>query len=477
MNRSAITIALVLALATTAETATAQAAGQSTHADVSNMAAPVAPGTQDASVTKRKPSSAPLAPLARRLAQHGVYLRVNLIDQYAGNTTGGVAQGHTNVGQFNFGADIDLARAMNITGGSFHVTVYRDYGHGLNHDVSGTFTKQQYIYKNEFNRLHLGLFAYEQKLLDNRLDIIVGRLGTTSYYAHLATNCQFQAGVHCGVPRVVNAEAGYSLLPSATWGGNVRYRPTPDTYVETGVYEVNPTTSSSNGMDFSIADATGVTVPFELGWARTNLATTRYPFELKFGGYVSTAPRNDPYYNVAGRSRGLYGGSARQVNGNRDGIYLMGDRVIWRPDPLRTENINLFGAIVQQLEQQEIMRQQIYGGFVWTGPFRHRPQDTIGFSASYFNLAPREVEYLRDARIKAGGSGTNNPHEFTFELNYGWQVARGIELMPNVQYIIHPDNSGIPKTPVLPKNMLVFGMNLKVNLGSVLGFVRPPANP
>jgi porin len=474
MNRSAITIALVLALATTAETATAQAAGQSAHAGVSDM---VAPGTQDASVTKRKPSSAPLAPLARRLAQHGVYLRANLIDQYAGNTTGGVAQGHTNVGQFNFGADIDLARAMNITGGSFHVTVYRDYGHGLNHDVSGTFTKQQYIYKNEFNRLHLGLFAYEQKLLDNRLDIIVGRLGTTSYYAHLATNCQFQAGVHCGVPRVVNAEAGYSLLPSATWGGNVRYRPTPDTYVETGVYEVNPTTSSSNGMDFSIADATGVTVPFELGWARTNLATTRYPFELKFGGYVSTAPRNDPYYNVAGRSRGLYGGSARQVNGNRDGIYLMGDRVIWRPDPLRTENINLFGGIVQQLEQQEIMRQQIYGGFVWTGPFRHRPQDTVGFSASYFNLAPREVEYLRDARIKAGGSGTNNPHEFTFELNYGWQVARGIELMPNVQYIIHPDNSGIPKTPVLPKNMLVFGMNLKVNLGSVLGFVRPPANP
>ena len=474
MNRSAITIALVLALATTAETATAQAAGQSAHAGVSDM---VAPGTQDASVTKRKPSSAPLAPLARRLAQHGVYLRANLIDQYAGNTTGGVAQGHTNVGQFNFGADIDLARAMNITGGSFHVTVYRDYGHGLNHDVSGTFTKQQYIYKNEFNRLHLGLFAYEQKLLDNRLDIIVGRLGTTSYYAHLATNCRFQAGVHCGVPRVVNAEAGYSLLPSATWGGNVRYRPTPDTYAETGVYEVNPTTSSSNGMDFSIADATGVTVPFELGWARTNLATTRYPFELKFGGYVSTAPRNDPYYNVAGRSRGLYGGSARQVNGNRDGIYLMGDRVIWRPDPLRTENINLFGGIVQQLEQQEIMRQQIYGGFVWTGPFRHRPQDTIGFSASYFNLAPREVEYLRDARIKAGGSGTNNPHEFTFELNYGWQVARGIELMPNVQYIIHPDNSGIPKTPVLPKNMLVFGMNLKVNLGSVLGFVRPPANP
>lgn len=473
MIRSAINIAIVLALAATAANASAQVTDPSTHADTTT---PSVPGANATAVAKPKPSG-PLAPLAGRLAEHGVYLRANLINQYADSTTGGVEQGHTNVGQFNIGADIDLSKTMGITGGSFHFTVYRDYGHGLNHDVTGTFTKQQNIYKNEFNRFHLGLFAYEQKLLDNRLDIIVGRLGTTSYYAHLAPNCQFQAGVHCGVPRLVNAEAGYSLLPSATWGANVRYKPTAHTYVEAGVYEVNPTTSSTNGMDFSIADANGITVPFELGWAKTNLATTRYPFELKLGGYVSTAPRNDPYYNVAGRSRALYGGTARQVNGNRDGIYLMGDRVVWRPDPLRTENINLFGGIVQQLEQQEIMRQQIYGGFVWTGPFLHRPRDTVGFSASYFNLAPREVEYLRDARIKAGGTGTNSPHEFTFELNYGWQVARGIELMPNVQYIVHPDNSGRPNTPVLPKNMLVFGMNLQVNFGNALGFMRPPTTP
>ncbi|WP_426700045.1 carbohydrate porin [Rhodanobacter sp. Col0626] len=474
MNRSAINIALVFALAATAATVPVQANDQSAHTDVNTTAAPSLQGTQVTAAAKPKRPPGPLAPLAKRLAQHGVYLRANLVNQYADATTGGVEQGHTNVGQFNIGADVDLDKAWGLSGGSFHFTVYRDYGHGLNHDLSGTFTKQQYIYKNEYTRWHLGLFAYEQKALDGKLDIVVGRLGTTSYYAHLVTNCQFQAGTVCGVPRLINSEAGYSLLPSATWAVNVRYRPTPHTYVESGVYEVNPTTSASNGLDFSIANANGITVPVEFGYAKTDLATTRYPFELKIGGYVSTAPRSDPYYNTKGQSRGLYGGVARQVNGSRDGIYLMGDRVVWRPDPSRNENINVFAGVSQQLEQTEIMRQQIYGGFVWTGPFRSRSRDTIGFSASYFNLAPREVEYLRDARIKAGGSGSNNPREMVYELNYGLQVARGIELMPNVQYIVHPDNSGIPKTPVLPKNLFAFGLNLKINLGGALGFMSAP---
>lgn len=466
MHRHAIRLAVLSVLA---------AGAVPVHA--ADAASPAVDATTTATAhhpAKKKKAKGPLAPLARRLADHGIYLRANLVDQYADAKNGGVKQGHTNVGQFNIGADIDLAKAWGLTGGSFHFTVYRDYGHGLNHDLSGTFVKQQYIYKNEYTRWHLGLFAYEQKLLDDRLDIIVGRLGTTSYYAHLVTNCQFQAGVHCGVPRIVNSEGGFALLPSATWGANVKYKTSPHTYLETGVYEVNPTTSASNGLDFSIADSTGITVPVEFGYAKTNLATTRYPFELKVGGYVSTAPRSDPYYNTKGLSRGLYGGSARQVNSSRAGVYLMGDRVVWRPDPSRDENLNVFAGVVQQLEETEIMRQQVYGGFVWTGPFQARPHDTVGLSISYFNLTPREVAYLRDARIKAGGSGTNNAHEVTYELNYGWQVARGIELMPNVQYIVHPDNSGIAKTPVLPRNLFAVGVNLKINLGSALGFMSMP---
>lgn len=471
-NITVISLALATSLAAVGSSRAATPALDLSILSNGNAVAAAKPVPADAA-TKNPKSKGPFSPLAKRLADDGIYLRANLVNQYADATTGGVIQGHTNVGQFNVGADIDLGKMWGVTGGSFHFTVYRDYGNGLNHDLSGTFFKQQYIYKNQYTRWHLGLFAYEQKALDDRLDVIVGRLGATSYYGHLVTNCQFQAGVMCG-PRELSAQSGLSLMPSATWGANVRYRPTPHTYVETGAFEVNPTTSASNGLHFSIADSTGITVPFEVGYAKTNLATVRYPFELKVGGFVSTAPRTDPFYNTAGLSRGLHGGSGRVVNGNRDGIYVMGDRVVWRPDPLRNERITAFGGIVHQLEETEIMRQQIYAGLVWTGPFRNRPADTIGFLASSFELTPREVKYLRDARIKAGGSGSNNPHEVTFELNYGLQVARGVMLMPNVQYTIHPDNSGIPKTRVLPKNLFVLGLDLNINLGKALGFIRQP---
>jgi len=473
-NIAVIFLALAALLAAAGGSRAATPATDSPTTSIGDAVAIAKPVAAD-TAAKKSGSKGPLAPLARRLADQGIYLRANLVNQYADATTGGVTQGHTNVGQFNVGADIDLGRMWGVTGGSFHFTVYRDYGNGLNHDLSGTFFKQQYIYKNQYPRWHLGLFAYEQKALDDRLDIVVGRLGATSYYGHLVTNCQFQAGVMCG-PRELSAEAGLSLMPSATWGTNVRYRPTPHTYVEAGVFEVNPTTSASNGLDFSIADSTGVTVPFEVGYAKTNLATVRYPFELKIGGFVSNAPRTDPFYNAAGLSRGLHGGSGREVDSKRDGVYLMGDRVLWRPNPLRDERITAFAGIVQQLEETEIMRQQIYTGLVWTGPFGGRPHDTIGLLASYFELTPREVEYLRDARIKAGGSGSNNPRETTFELNYGVQLMRGVVLMPNVQYTIHPDNSGIPKTRVLPKNLFVLGLDLNINLGKALGFIGQPRN-
>ncbi|MEA3177264.1 MAG: porin [Gammaproteobacteria bacterium] len=412
-------------------------------------------------------------PFARYLLDKGINLRGALIDQYARNPTGGVREGSANVGQFNIGLDLNLGKLVGLDGGSFHITEYRDYGNSFNQDVSGTFTKQQYIYKNPFPQWHLGLFAYEQKLLNDRLDILIGRLGTTTFYGHLTTNCHFVSGNLCGEPRIIVSEAGFSLLPSATWGTNIKFRPTAHTYVETGIFEVNPTTSASNGVHFSTADATGYTVPVELAWTNTDATATRYPFELKTGAYVSTAPLTDPYFNTLGLSRALHGGTARKADEpDRKGVYVMGDRAIWRPDPSGRESISVFAGAVQQLEAAEIARQQIYTGFIWTAPFKHRLQDTLGVSVSEFALTPGEQAYLRDARLKAGGTGSNAIHQIDYDVTYTWHVARGVELMPSIQYLMHPDNSTIPNTRVLPKNLLVWALGLRMDLGYIAGFPK-----
>jgi porin len=93
-------------------------------------------------------------------------------------------------------------------------------------------------------------------------------------------------------------------------------------------------------------------------------------------------------------------------------------------------------------------------------------------SVSQFELTPGERYYLRDARIKAGGSGTNAAHQLAYEVAYSWHLARGVELMPSVQYIQHPDNSTIPKTTTVPENLLVYGVGIRMDLGYMAGFMR-----
>ena len=161
------------------------------------------------------------------------------------------------------------------------------------------------------------------------------------------------------------------------------------------------------------------------------------------------------------------------VDANRTGLYLLGDRVVWRPDAAGSQNLNVFGGVVQPLELQETIRRQVFGGAVLTGTFAGRPRDTIGFSTTYLQLTPREVEFLRDARLRAGGVGVNDSNEFAFELNYGIEIVPHLKLMPNVQYVVNPDNSAIPRTPVLPKNLLTFGLALNFGFSSFLGFAGP----
>jgi porin len=60
-------------------------------------------------------------------------------------------------------------------------------------------------------------------------------------------------------------------------------------------------------------------------------------------------------------------------------------------------------------------------------------------------------------------------------MDYSALVYRGVRLSPNVQYVVNPDNSAIPKISYVPKNALIFGLKLTVNVAAVLGLPQAPA--
>lgn len=467
MNRHlmATTVALTLALADASAFAQAPAPADT----------PQAPSLHTSEMlpkqaTDDRSSGGPLASVGQALADDGITFRSKLDDEYARNVTGGANQGSTNVGQIFVGADVDFDRLVGWSGASLHVTGYRDYGVGMSKHVTGTFFKQQGIYKNEYPEYHLGLVSLEQKLLDGDLDLLVGRLGTTNLYGQLDTNCYFQSGATCGVPTVLNSESGFGLLPSATWGGNVKYYFTKEVYAQAGAFEVNPTVAPSNGTNWTTDGATGVTVPFEIGYQDANFNKTQYPTEIKIGYYASTPPLTDLYYNAKGTSAVLAGGKLVASTDLRSGVYLMGDRVLWRPDAGSNMSLAVFGGIAQPLEEEEVIDRQVYGGLLLRDPFgRGTRGDTIGFEVSWFHVSPREMEALRDNRLKLHGGGIENPNEVNFELNYGWAITKSIRLTPNIQYTANPESANLPKISFVPRNMIVYGVKLNIDFADLLG--------
>ena len=415
-----------------------------------------------------------LATQGQELDDLGIRFRAQVVDEFADNPVGGVHQESTNAGQGQLGASLDLQKMLGLTGSTFHFTVIHSYGDSLAKNDIGDFIKTQEVYKNAYDLWRLSIFALEQKAFNNRLDILVGRLGSSAFYGRLANTCYSESGLTCGVPQLLNSEANITFPTSATWGANVKYRFSPIVAMQAGAFEYDTFIQHTNGLDFGTKYATGVSNFAELQVGDYDLTKRRYAWDLKVGGYDSTAPFADPYYNTKGQSLALYGGTAATATSQRHGVYAEGESVVWRPEPLSDTNITAFGGYFQSLEYEEVARYQLFGGVALRDVIPWRPHDIISGTFSYFNLTNREVDFLDQSRDKLHGSGSTNPNEYGMEFDYSILLFNSARLAPNISYIINPDNSAIPKITYVPKNAVVIGMKLTFNLAGWLGLPIAP---
>ncbi|WP_158917035.1 carbohydrate porin [Caulobacter sp. S45] len=415
-----------------------------------------------------------LSDFGQTLDDDGIRVRAQLINEMAANPIGGIKQGNTDAGQAQIGLSFDLHKLVGIPGGQFHVSWIRSYGDSDAKNFSGDFIKSQEVYKNAFHPFRMSIFAYEQKLFDDKLDVLVGRLGSSAFYGRLSNTCYSESGITCGVPQLMNSESNITFPTSATWGGNVRYHFTKDIAFQTGAFEVNSFIQHTNGYDFSTDKATGVSTFEEVSFGNYDLTNYRYPGDIKFGGWVSTAPFSDPYFNTKGQSLGLFGGTAAANTSLRNGIYIMGEKAVWRPDPALEKSVTVIAGYNQSLETEEIASMQVFTGAVARGVIPGREHDIVSLTGTYIDLTSREIEFLRDSRIKAGGHGVNNPNEFALEADYSALLFNSARVAPNISYIINPDNSNIPKTKILPQNIVTFGIKITFNLATFLGLPLAP---
>ena len=107
-------------------------------------------------------------------------------------------------------------------------------------------------------------------------------------------------------------------------------------------------------------------------------------------------------------------------------------------------------------------------GIVQTGTFAGRDQDTIGFAINDQRFSDLAIQRMNTARVAAGGRADIRRHQYMMELAYGLQVNPAIRLSPNLQYILHPDQTGAPDRTRNIRNAFILGFKFTVDAMQLL---------
>jgi porin len=414
------------------------------------------------------PALEPLAQVMKRLADRGVLVRASLTDEYGGNLSGGVRQGSTNTGLGLITADADLQRLVGWKGAKVHAMLVGLYGKSIAAEYIGNAIKEQgsYFFPQPYQLAQLTL---EQDLLGGKLNVVAGRTNATGYFAKPTYGCQFLNGSQCPYYLPLTT-GGFSGYPYVTWGGRVSVEAARNVHVSAGVFSIDPTRRNRHGFDLFDTDAvSGFTVPFQVDYG-TDFSNDSHPRHFVLGGWYNSADYNDPYLNAAGKPRAYFPGAPLVYDGGRGGVFALADQVVWRPDPTSRRNLAVFGSFTGPLDNREVLQAEATGGFLFTGPFKSRPRDTFGLEATYLRFTGKEGNYLNDLLTKAGSPNRLNRNELMVEVNYGYEVIRGLKFTPSVQYIVNPDTTALSTVATrAPDNAFVLAMRVAVNFGDLLG--------
>jgi porin len=392
------------------------------------------------------------------LENQGIYLRFNAITEFAGNI-GGAQQGSTAANQLALSADIDWQRLAGVTGLSTHVIFVSRSGANDSHLFGDNVSPVQEIYGAGGDvAVHLVSAYAEEEMFSNRLDVAAGWMNVENDFASSPLYCNYMNNGLCGDPKALPAgDLGHSAYPDAVWAGRIRVRPTSDTYVTTGVYEVNQdlySQADSSGFEFGVPRDSGVYVPVQLGY-EPKLGKDLLPGHYVVGFGYDTS-RFKSFSSALPASAGMPV-STRNGTGQ---FWLLADQMLVRNGPGDQDGLIALGGFVNNNADNSSYAQQYIVGLLDYGFWRARPKDGVGLLFTYFaesgplgKVQAEEQELGIPISNSATGVQTN---EMIWEANYNIHVYRGVDFRPEFEYVIRPNaQSNL-------RNAAVFGFKASV---------------
>ena len=400
---------------------------------------------------------------------HGGLLDHAVTNPSTGNTPGNSAQ----LGIVRPELDLDLGKIAGIPGGFLHgaLTYWftKNNEPGIIAQTGGVLDGYQNTPILEASTLTR--LTYEQLLLNNRLDIEVGKSNVHQYFFIPNSLDPFSYD-----SPLLNVDADFNSIPYALLMGKATYKLTPAWYLQGGIFEDNYRAVVNNGWKLGTGGAVGAQFIGEVGY-RTNFRTEAYPANLEAGFVWDT---RGGYANTKGTGA-VASPLTTAANYPGGGVFaLQGAKVVLRgPNRpgLAPANLQVYGQLDASVDKPQPFDLDATAGANLTGYIPFRPEDILGLQVRYLRLSAVEAAF--ETRIhtllnRGRFAGTQERDAFTFEASYQIQVTKYATLSLYGQYFTHPDDYEVPFVNHVPRDGFEAATLLRIPLGPLLGTSNNP---
>ncbi len=367
-----------------------------------------------------------------KLDNMGITPTLTYVTDIAGNLTGGKNQGAAYADNIGLNLLFDLNKLAGLEGGSFLVSMSQRDGSSLSQThVGNVFTIQQDYGGQTFKIIDA---AYQQKLLDDRVELRVGRIAAGDDFLVSPYDYLFMQNGFDGNPvGIFFNSPGTTAYPNSAWGGLIKVKPTDRTYVMAGIYDGDSSIRENNyhGVDLSL-DGPLFAIA-EIGYRRNGLPG-RHPAPGQLQSWAAWYDNNSyTDYKTGGARRGNWG------------VYGLFDQVLVPfAEPGSNRGFGVFGSVLASPDQS-ISRMPYFftAGFAFRGIFASRPTDSGGFGIALWRLQQRPAR-----RRGAGVRASTHPSACRITRPrssgpIGFTSARApLFFQPDLQYVIRPGGTG-----------------------------------
>lgn len=380
------------------------------------------------------------------LQSRGINVQFNALTEFGANVSGGTHSASSFANQIGFSTDINWERLAGITGLSTHTIIVNRSGSNVSRSFGDNLLPVQEIYGAGGNVAFHLVSVYAQRTIDQgRLDFAFGRMNVENDFASSSLYCGFMNNALCGDPKSLpGGDIGHSAYPDATWAWRAIVKPTPDTYVKSGVYEVNQGLYGDKffrtGFRFDTSQDSGVYLPVEAAWL-PRLGPDEMPGHYKLGfGYDTSSTYKD--FSNALAAAGVPGFLTRTRTGNVQ-VWALADQMLVRNGPGDDNGLIALAGFIRNDPNNTQYAHQYFAALLDHGIWDARPQDCLGILFTYVGVSDRlaavqGIERSLGLPLSNNATGVQS-HEMLLEVNYDIHVYRGVHFQPDFQYILRPN--------------------------------------